>query len=344
MDFGRYKDRGLSGLRNLGSTCFINSCIQVLSHTYELHELFEKPDLNLNVKLDSVLIQEFNEIRRIVWSKNCVIVPNKFISTIRKISKGKQGTEFYIPNKHHDVGEFLLFLLDCFHSGLSREVEMKIVGTQENDTDNIAVQCYEMIKANYASDYSEIVDLFYGILVSRIISIATTKVLTMKPETFFPIDLPISGNNNDTFDIYHYLDIYCEGELLQGEEGWLNPATSLKEDVRKQLMFWKLPNILVIALKRFTEKQKKMVDFPLVDFQLSKYVMGYNNYEYVYDLYGVCNHYGNAFHGHYNSFVKNANGSWYLFDDESVSLIDESKIVNPHAYFLFYRKKNITCP
>ena len=48
-----------------------------------------------------------------------------------------------------------------------------------------------------------------------------------------------------------------------------------KENCTKAIKFWNLPDILVITLKRFENERKKiqkMIDFPLTNLDLRKYV------------------------------------------------------------------------
>jgi ubiquitin C-terminal hydrolase len=96
-------------------------------------------------------------------------------------------------------------------------------------------------------------------------------------------------------------------------------------------------------LKRFSadgrHKLNQLLDFPLENLDLSKYVVGYNPKSYVYDLFGVCNHMGSIMGGHYTSYVKNVSGEWIHFNDTQVDIINERQIVSPMAYTLFYRKK-----
>ena len=138
-------------------------------------------------------------------------------------------------------------------------------------------------------------------------------------------------------------DLYVNGETLEGENAWYNENTKLKQNVQKKLIYWSMPSIMVIDIKRFNHKNQKNqipVTFPLENFDVSDYVVGYKKETYIYDLYGICNHSGNAYGGHYTSFIKNANGKWYHFNDTSVTEIANlQELITPKAYCLFYRKK-----
>jgi ubiquitin carboxyl-terminal hydrolase 8 len=219
---------------------------------------------------------------------------------------------------------------------------MTISGTPSNTTDNIAIQCFEMIKKMYSKEYSEIWNLFYAVHVSEISDLKTGESLKITPEPYFILDLPIPAKTNST-TLIDCFNLYVEGEILEGENGWINDATKERIDIRKKILFWSFPNILVIDLKRFNarfQKSQVLVTFPIDNLDLSEYVIGYKRQSYKYELYGVCNHSGGVMGGHYTAYVKNANGKWYHFNDTSVSEVGlPDSIVSPKAYVLFYRKK-----
>ena len=194
----------------------------------------------------------------------------------------------------------------------------------------------------YANDYSEIWNMFYGIHVSQLKSIETGDIISLNPEPYFVINLPIPLENKQP-TLLDCFDSYVESELLDGDNKILNEKTGQKEAANKNLVFWSFPTVLVIDIKRYNSKNKKqqiLIDFPLENLDLTKYVIGYNKESYIYDLYGVCNHSGSVLGGHYTSFVKNANGKWYHFDDTNVTeVINTQQIISPKAYCFFYRKR-----
>jgi ubiquitin carboxyl-terminal hydrolase 8 len=338
-----YKDKGLSGLSNLGNTCFINSCMQILSHTYELNSFLDKETYKKKLKnnCDSILLNEWDNLRKMLWNENCVISPGKFIKTIQKVARIK-GMDMFTGFSQNDLPEFLLFVVDCFHTAISREIKMTISGNSENETDEIAKICFEMIKRMYSKEYSEVWNIFFAVHVSEISSLETKERLNLTPEPFFMIDLPIPSNNKSP-SLIDCFNLYVEGEIMEGENAWFNEKTGKKENVRKKILFWSFPSILVVDFKRFNARNQKnqiFITFPFDNLDLSNYVIGYKKNSYVYELYGVCNHSGGVLGGHYTAYVKNANGKWYHFNDTNVSevgLIDS--IISPKAYCLFYRKK-----
>lgn len=341
MSSKTYENKGLSGLCNLGNTCFMNSCMQIISHIYELNDFLNLEDYKRKLKnnVDSAILIEWDNLRKILWNENCIVSPGKFLKTVQKVAKIK-GIDIFTGYSQNDLPEFLLFIIDCFHNALSREIKMTISGNIENETDKVATKCYEMIKNMYSKEYSEIWNLFYAVHVSELISLETEKRMNITPEPFFMINLPIPKNNKSP-SLLDCFNLYIEDEILDGDNAWYNEETNMKETIKKKISFWSFPTILVIDFKRFNENNQKnqiYIDFPF-ELDLSKYVIGYKKNSYKYELFGVCNHSGGVLGGHYTCYVKNANQKWYHYNDTSVSEVQLiESIVSAKAYVLFYRK------
>lgn len=335
-----YENKGLTGLSNVGNTCYLNSCMQLLSHTHELSDLLDNNKRELNNNINTQVLIEWNNLRKMIWSENCTIAPYGFVKTIRQVAQQKDY-DIFTGFAQNDVFEFLLFIIDCLHESLKREVDMKINGLVKNNKDILAKKCYDMMKNMYKNEFSEILNIFYAISVTQIKDYITDELLSSSPEPFSILSLSIPGNKECT--IFNCFDFYTQNELLTDDNKWMNDKTNKMQDAIKNIVFWNLPDILIIELKRYTNKNGKLntlVTTPLTNVDFSKYVHGYNNDNYIYDLYGTGNHSGSVYGGHYTANIKNMNGKWYSFNDTFINEISDNNVITQHTYCLFYRKKN----
>ena len=322
-------------------TCFLNSCIQILSHTIELHNIFNNPSvintINNNKLSETTILNEWKTLTELMWSGNGIVKPLKFVSSVHKIAMEK-NIEIFTGWAQNDVTEFLRFIIDCFHKSIARPVKINIKGKVKNNVDAIALKCCDYLKTIYAKEYSEIYDLFFGICMSEIKSTNGT-IHSQKPEHYFIIDLPIP--NKPQITLYDCFDLFVTEENLIGDNQWFNETIGEKEDVIKTNKFWNFPKILVITLKRFNNHLQRInsnIDCPLINLDLTKYVNGYDKHKYVYDLYGVSNHMGTPMGGHYTSYIKTAK-DWIHFNDEKLEKMDSNNVISSMAYCFFYKMR-----
>uniref|UniRef100_A0A1J3EWG4 Ubiquitin carboxyl-terminal hydrolase n=1 Tax=Noccaea caerulescens TaxID=107243 RepID=A0A1J3EWG4_NOCCA len=149
----------------------------------------------------------------------------------------------------------------------------------------------------------------------------------------------------ETVSLYKCLEAFLTEEPLGPDDMWYCPGCKEHRQAIKKLDLWRLPEILVIHLKRFSysrfmkNKLEAYVDFPIDGLDLSSYI-SYKNGEttYRYMLYAISNHYGGMGGGHYTAYVHHGGDRWYDFDDSHVNPISQEKIKTSAAYVLFYKR------
>ncbi|VFQ79687.1 unnamed protein product [Cuscuta campestris] len=150
----------------------------------------------------------------------------------------------------------------------------------------------------------------------------------------------------ESISLYKCLDAFLKEEPLGPDDMWYCPNCKKHQQASKKLDLWRLPEILVIHLKRFSftrfikNKLDLFVDFPIDDFDLSSYILNESgDVSHHYKLYAVSNHYGGMGYGHYTAYVHHGRNGWYEFDDSHVSTVNGGNMVKtPAAYVLFYRR------
>ena len=329
------KNKGLCGFHNIGNTCYLNTALQCLIHTYPLTEYF----LSTNFDNKNILVNEFTKLISVINDENCTISPNSLIKSIMKRGhEKKMDIKFLLQN---DVQEFLIFFIDELHEEIKKNVTMTITGRVLNDNDKMALKSMKSWNSFFKNNYSKIIELFYGQTVSIIKVNNIVKSENYGPLCFFSLPIPINLINK-TINIYDCFELFCKTELLRGDNQWKCDKTNKYYDADQITKIWKYPQIMIINLKRFDFNQNKInvnIDFPIQNLNLSNFCIGYNNNKSIYDLYAICNHRGSLNNGHYYAYCKHKNNKWYNFNDSDIKEIKEESLITNKAYCLFYKLK-----
>ena len=157
---------------------------------------------------------------------------------------------------------------------------------------------------------------------------------------------------------------YLASEVLSPSDAWFCPACKTSVQATKALTLWRLPEVLVVHLKRFSysgqgymstisHKLNSLVNFPLEGLDLTPYVHEKNDERSVYDCFAVSNHFGSASGGHYTAYCSQPSSSagpdqppkqdWHLFDDSIVTPVSSASVISSAAYVLFYRRRSESC-
>ncbi|KAK7842761.1 ubiquitin carboxyl-terminal hydrolase 8, partial [Quercus suber] len=182
---------GLTGLQNLGNTCFMNSAIQCLVHTPELVDYF-LGDYPTEINYDNPLGMKgelalaFGDLLRKLWAPGArPVAPRMFKSKLANFAPQFSGYN------QHDSQEFLAFLLDGLHEDLNRVkckpyVEAK--GLEDRPDEEVAEEYW---KNHLARNDSIIVDSCQGQFRSTLICPLCKKVsVTFDPFMYLSLPLP----------------------------------------------------------------------------------------------------------------------------------------------------------
>lgn len=128
------------------------------------------------------------------------------------------------------------------------------------------------------------------------------------------------------------LEEFGKEEILSANDAWYCPRCKEHRQASKKFELWKVPDILVIHLKRFSaqgrlrDKLDLNVEFPLEGLDLTKRVADKDGKELIYDLFAVDNHYGGLGGGHYTAYAKSFNDDfWYDYNGKVVVPITSTR-------------------
>ncbi|GAB5576103.1 ubiquitin carboxyl-terminal hydrolase 40 isoform X1 [Prionailurus iriomotensis] len=289
----------LSGIRNQGGTCYLNSLLQTLHFTPEFREaLFslgpeelgsfedkDKPDAK-QVRIIPLQLQR-------MFAQLLLLDQDAASTTDLTDSFGWTSDE---EMRQHDVQELNRILFSA--------LETSLVGTSGHDL---------------------ISRLYHGTIVNQVVC-KECKNVSEKQEDF--LDLTVAVKNVSGLEDALW-NMYVEEEVFDYDNLYHCGTCDRLVKAAKSAKLRKLPPFLTVSLLRFNfdfvkherYKETSCYTFPLrINLKPFCEQSELDDLEYVYDLFSVIIHQGGCYGGHYHVYIKDVDhlGNWqfqYMFGE-----------------------------
>jgi ubiquitin carboxyl-terminal hydrolase 8 len=345
----------MQGIENLGSTCAINSLIQIITRNDILRNII----LNNNFA-DNTISDQLKEIINLMYVQNNSIIPRKFLNTFYTIFK-----DIFYSGEQIDIGELWTFLSDKISEEIEGIVDtskdknkkdMKmleedqltegVVYNDDKELHNAMINC-KLLKKKYEYYYKKFnmktsmwqksTQGFY-LNTTRCVDCNLT-FYNFEPFTSLNIDIPKDMTHPKISDM---ISKSLKEEIIQGD--WFCSKCNKNRAYKKSTKLWKLPDVLVIIIKRFINIHLKN-DAPISINDYLNFNKGSilsNKKDVVYNFSSVALHFGSLNGGHYSAICNTPDGD-ILYDDRNVIKIDiqdmNFKDKSSNAYMLVYTNK-----
>ena len=298
------------GLKNMSSTCYMNSILQ---------QFFMIPMLRETIL--TIGEEEKNNLNQ-----------NTILYQLQLLFASLKTYDF----KYYDPKHFVLVSKLSFYEQMDAdEYYCQLIDKLENDISNL----YNNDKNK--NIYLDLFKYFFGIKLIDELYFIDCEHKRFNESFCYNIQLEVKNytNINDSFKNYFKIEIMAGDNKINCEQ------CNTKRICHKKLKIKALPNILVISLKRFDYDYRTMTKFKLNSFfefpfelDMSEYLMNSNNNteienlessineNNIYELTGITIHYGVADYGHYYDLIKAENNKWYIFNDTNIKEFPESDI------------------
>ncbi|KAK1935715.1 Ubiquitin carboxyl-terminal hydrolase 2 [Phytophthora citrophthora] len=376
--------RGLVGLQNLGNTCFMNSCLQCVSNLPAFVKYFHPGllyarEINDSSPTKGALANAFGDLIKALWTgdKFTATRPVELKRVIGKVASRFTGYD------QQDAQEFLRFLLDGLHEDLNRvrkkPAYYEIKDRPDAKDRDVSDEYWKFYLERNASALSE---LFCGQLRSEIVC-ETCNHRSLCFDVFWDLSLPVpkksakssaashmrisssffsggrtasassettanTGSTSGGMSIHDCLKAYTEQEFLSDDAAYYCSKCKTHRSVAKKISVYRLPNVLVLHLKRFSystfsrDKVSTSINFPAQSLDIAEYCASdaVVDGSTLYDLTGIVHHMGSLNGGHYTAECLNADTQeWFDFNDASVTALKKPELCSSSAYMLFYQRR-----